>query len=804
MALPHLLNVIGLMFLCRTTLIYSSSSLSSPPFGLNLGSSLSVEKKEDFLISPNGFYTAGFYRVGENAYCFSIWFTKALSDGNRTLVWMANRDLPVNGKFSKLSLLKTGNLVLRDAYQRFPIWTTTTRDSTKSAQLKMNDSGNLCLQNKHGKVLWQSFDSPTDTLLPDQPLTKDAPLVSSRSLTNYSSGYYKLFFDSDNVVRLVYSDPKLTGIYWPSPDVRAWESGRNIYGSRRIATMDSSGHFISTDDLLFNTSDAGDQPLRRLTLDVDGNFRAYSLDEITGIWHVTWQALSNTCYIHGSCGENSTCSNDPVYGRKCSCLPNHRMINHTDWSYGCEPEFKPTLCGNGEDQFLHLPHFDFYGYDRRYMPNTTLEECKQVCRNMCDCKGFQFKNDWKKGFSICYPKFLLVNGLSSSDFNGSMYLKVPKDIPLSSKNIKVGEEFSLKCSWKPAIQLDRSYDVNRQNESIQLLMLIITSVLGALEIICITYFCYGTHSHSTTEGYLQAASGFRRFSYAELKKASGNFSNEIGRGGGGVVYKGVLSDNRIAAIKHLNESSKSQGEAELLAEITTLGKLNHMNLIEMWGYCAEGKHRLLVYEYMEYGSLAHNLYSSQLDWDQRFDIALGTAKGLAYLHEECLEWILHCDVKPHNILLDCCYKPKVADFGLSKLLDRDGTGNSEFTRARGTRGYMAPEWLFVNLPITAKVDVYSYGVVMLEMITGRSPTGANQSGGSEGRLDSWVREKMIATSGPNGWVEEIIDLTIEGEYDKKRMEILIKVALQCCEEDKDGRPTMSQVVDMLMHVEEHH
>ena len=211
------------------------------------------------------------------------------------------------------------------------------------------------------------------------------------------------------------------------------------------------------------------------------------------------------------------------------------------------------------------------------------------------------------------------------------------------------------------------------------------------------------------------------------------------------MYKGVLNDNRIVAIKRLNESSNKQGEAELLAEVTTLGKLNHMNLIEMWGYCAEGKHRLLVYEFMDNGSLAMNLNSSTLNWDRRFEIALGTAKGLAYLHEECLEWVLHCDVKPHNILLDSNYRPKVGDFGLSKLLDRDGGRDLEFTRARGTRGYMAPEWYFVNLPITSKVDVYSYGVVMLEMVTGRSPT----CGGLEGRLDRWVADKIIGIGGEN-------------------------------------------------------
>ncbi|KAJ0703229.1 putative protein kinase RLK-Pelle-SD-2b family [Helianthus annuus] len=222
-----------------------------------------------------------------------------------------------------------------------------------------------------------------------------------------------------------------------------------------------------------------------------------------------------------------------------------------------------------------------------------------------------------------------------------------------------------------------------------------------------------------------------------------------------------------------------------------------MNLIEIWGYCAEGKHRLLVYEYMENGSLSQNLQSNKLDWDKRLDIALAIEKGLAYLHEECLEWILHCDVKPHNILLDHDYKPKVADFGLSKLLDRNRTRDLEFTRARGTRGYMAPEWLFVNLPITSKVDVYIYRVVMLEMIT-----GASQCGGLEGRLDSWVREKIIVADGKNDWIREVVDSTVDGNYNMSTMGALIKVALRCCEEDKDAKPTMSQVVDMLLYVEE--
>lgn len=224
-----------------------------------------------------------------------------------------------------------------------------------------------------------------------------------------------------------------------------------------------------------------------------------------------------------------------------------------------------------------------------------------------------------------------------------------------------------------------------------------------------------------------------------------------------------------------------------------------MNLIEIWGYCAEAKHRLLVYEYMEHGSLAENLYSNSLDWDKRYQIAVGTAKGLAYLHDECLEWVLHCDVKPENILLDSGYNPKVADFGLSKLLNR-GTNisTSTFSKIRGTRGYMAPEWVY-NLPITSKVDVYSYGIVMLELITGRSPmtttsTLASSDSGLDGEeqrgLMSFVREKIREGA-------EIIDPNMNGAYDSGQLELLLKVAMQCAEDNKDARPSMSQVVDML-------
>ncbi|XP_059631078.1 putative receptor protein kinase ZmPK1 [Cornus florida] len=793
MCSPFLFTVISLLL----STPFSSSTL----LRITKGSSLSVEKPSNVLISANRIFSSGFYPVGNNAYCFAIWYYQSLNDGSYTMIWMANRDRPVNGKRSKLSLLKTGNIILTDA-DFLVVWATETTWAS-SVQLELCDTGNLVLHTLAGKILWQSFDSPTDTLLPQQLLTKKTILVSSRSRSNYSSGSYKLYFDDDNVLRLLFDGLETSSVYWPDPWLIPWEAGRSTYNNSRTAILDSSGHFKSSDDLKFSAADLGIGPKRRLTVDVDGNFRLYSLNEKLRAWVVSWQAKDNPCTIHGICGPNSLCTYHPKGGRRCNCIQGYKMKNHKDWSYGCESDFALS-CNNDEAAFIKHPHVEFYGYDIEYFPNQTLEGCEEKCLKHCNCKGFQFKYDTINGYSLCYPKALLLNGYRSLEFKDPIYIKLPKS-NLSSYD-KPHQEFRLDCLHQVTALLDRAYKKQQENGTVKF-MLWFACGCGGVEIIgflfVLLYVLYRNRqgSRATEKGYLQVATGFRKFTYAELKKATCNFSIEIGRGGSGVVYKGILSDNKVAAIKRLTEAN--QGEEEFLAEVSTIGRLNHMNLTETWGYCVEGKHRLLVYEYMEQGSLAENITSNTLDLKKRFEIALGTAKGLAYLHEECLEWVLHCDVKPQNILLDSNYQPKVADFGLSKLFNRGGIGNSSFSRMRGTRGYMAPEWVF-NLPITSKVDVYSYGVVMLEMITGRSPTGAvhtkDDNGGMEHRrLVTWVREKMRETTTGNGsWIEEIIDTAMDGEYDKNKMELLVRVALQCAEEDKDARPTMSKVVEMLL------
>ncbi|CAA6664478.1 unnamed protein product [Spirodela intermedia] len=380
-----------------------------------------------------------------------------------------------------------------------------------------------------------------------------------------------------------------------------------------------------------------------------------------------------------------------------------------------------------------------------------------------------------------------------------MYIKVPASAGVRKEDGGALIHSGLQCS-------DRSLPISRSPYLKYLVGFV--GALGALEAIMIILgwrFVRRAHrSLGPAEmGYrCQLVVGFRRFTYAQLKAMTRNFSKEIGNGGFGSVYRGVLEDGRTAvAVKRLE--GVTQGEAEFWAEVAVIGRINHINLVRVWGFCAEGKNRLLVYEYLENGSLDKLLFASDaakvLNWEKRYAIAVETAMVLAYLHEECLEWVLHCDVKPQNILLDGQYRPKLADFGMSKLTERGAAagGSSrrvkcEVSRVRGTRGYMAPEWM-VNQEITAKADVYSFGVVLLELITGKSAT----TGVSEGQwndLIRWVDERMEGRHG----MDKMVDEGLNGGYDEVQAELVLRVALLCVRTNKNETPAMSTVVGLLL------
>jgi len=207
-----------------------------------------------------------------------------------------------------------------------------------------------------------------------------------------------------------------------------------------------------------------------------------------------------------------------------------------------------------------------------------------------------------------------------------------------------------------------------------------------------------------------------RFTDQQLRIATDNYSYWLGSGGFGVVYKGSFSNGTMIAVKVLHGSSDKRIDQQFIAEVGTIGKVHHFNLVKLYGFCFEKNLIALVYEYMENGSLDKYLFQETtiLGFEKLQEIAIGTARGISYLHEECQQRIIHFDIKPGNILLDTNFKPKVADFGLAKLCNRENT-HITMTGGRGTPGYAAPE-LWMPFPVTHKCDVYSFGILLFEII----------------------------------------------------------------------------------------
>lgn len=302
---------------------------------------------------------------------------------------------------------------------------------------------------------------------------------------------------------------------------------------------------------------------------------------------------------------------------------------------------------------------------------------------------------------------------------------------------------------------------------------------------------------------LKISSQLRKFAFNELKSATRNFRPEslLGEGGFGCVFKGWINESGTTpvragtgltvAVKTLNHDGL-QGHKEWLAEVNFLGDLLHPNLVKLIGYCIEDDQRMLVYEFMPRGSLENHLFrrSLPLPWSIRMKIALGAAKGLAFLHEEAERPVIYRDFKTSNILLDADYNAKLSDFGLAKD-GPEGDKTHVSTRVMGTYGYAAPEYVMTG-HLTSKSDVYSFGVVLLEMLTGRRSMDKTRPNG-EHNLVEWARPCL----GERKKFYRIIDPRLEGRFSIRGSQKAAQLAARCLTRDPKARPLMSEVVEAL-------
>ncbi|CAN6587927.1 unnamed protein product [Malus baccata var. baccata] len=299
--------------------------------------------------------------------------------------------------------------------------------------------------------------------------------------------------------------------------------------------------------------------------------------------------------------------------------------------------------------------------------------------------------------------------------------------------------------------------------------------------------------YSTIEDFLQRNNNFMpiRYSYSDVKKMTRRFKDKLGEGGFGSVFKGKLRSGRFVAVKVLGKP-KADGQ-DFITEIATIGRIHHANVVQLVGYCVEGSKRALVYDFMPNGSLDKYIYSKEgsvpLTIKNMYEVSLGVAQGIEYLHQGCEMQILHFDIKPHNILLDENFKAKVSDFGLAKLYPVDNSIVS-LTAARGTLGYIAPELFYKNIGgVSYKSDVYSFGMLLMEMASRRKNLNPTVEHSSQIYFPMWVYDQYI--------VGNNLEMDNVTEEEKKVIRKMVITALWCIQMKPSDRPSMSKVVEML-------
>ena len=599
--------------------------------------------------------------------------------------------------------------------------------------LQLGDDGNLVLLNATLGVVWQSFDTPTDTLLPGQELllTSNRPLTAWRGLNDWAVGYYFCGW-------LPFNGSIFLTLYWngqsiPDWNASSWSSNEVTLGNGTIVypyqidfelsnymSLFSNGSFYvgnaSNPDLVMSSASNAIGPLRRVTLDYDGGLRLYSWTfPSSQQWtlEMSWTPPLGPCAVFAECGPYGVCQPDPqsaTYLGSCWCPEGFVPIYPNDMFKGCKRQYEipPGLCASNTTklEMVEVGYMDFPYADRLYPYVITNETaCTQMCLDDCRCNGAVF---WRRD-GRCYVKSdpLFNGGFPQDDGNHTAYLKILSG-PLNPS------------SNRPPIEL------------------IVGSVTAGVILVClgvalVLWRCWKRRGSMQLKHpmFADQIACPRKFTLRELSAATKNFSSSelIGSGGMGSVYKGELKPKgTVIAVKRIRQESRGS-EQGFLAEASSISQIRHRNLVQLKGWCMEDGRLLLVYDFMPNGSLDQWLYNGkrektgkELSWNLRYSILTGIAAALTYLHEDWQQCVLHRDVKSSNVLLDAEFNAHLGDFGLARLIDHQKMEKT--TLMAGTLGYMAPEMPYTG-KATKETDVYSFGVLMLEVVCGRKPVDSS-------------------------------------------------------------------------------
>ncbi|KAI3694466.1 hypothetical protein L1987_77431 [Smallanthus sonchifolius] len=741
--------------------------------------------EEDTLVSPGGAFVLGFFKPGssENRY-IGIWYKK-ISD--KTVVWVANRNLPLTGASSGvLKIVRPGNLVLLNNITNGIMWSSNTT-SSGSATAKLDDFGNLIMTDgDQEKILWQSFDYPTDTTLPGMKFGKDLltgrewKLASWKSSEDPAPGEYTFSIDTHGYPQNILKqgvDIKFRAGPWNGLRF----SGASGFNQNMIYTYNM---VINETVAAFTYNLVNSSVVSRFTLNSSGDLQRWVWLEDAKRWQLLVTLGKGICDSYNMCGAYGSCST--VNPQRCMCLDETKFVpsnrtrwEETDWSGGCVRR-KPLDCENGTDRFMRYSNVKWPDTHNSWfnMSMNTLKECEAVCQKNCSCMAYAHTNITGEG-SGCLLWFNdLLDIRVITDGNG-------------------GQDIFVRMSASELVSENRGKKIK-----FILLAVFLGVVIIGLSSALLWYVLRNRH-HPQPMGeegeslhvYESQKEGMELplFSFSTVASSTTGFSpdNKLGEGGFGPVYKGVLEGKEIA-VKRLSMTSK-QGLDEFKNEVICISKLQHRNLVKLLGCSIEGDEKLLIYEYMPNKSLDFFIFdktqSSLLDWTKRFHIIEGIARGLLYLHQDSRLRIIHRDLKASNILLDLDMNPKISDFGIARSFGGNETQAST-ERVVGTYGYMSPEYALDGL-FSTKSDVFSFGVLVLEIVSGNRnrgfvhPKHNNNLIGHAWRLYNEGRSM------------EFIDSALDEPSDPSEVLRSIEVGLLCVQQSPEDRPDMSSVVRML-------
>ncbi|CAA0307293.1 unnamed protein product [Arabidopsis thaliana] len=758
-----------------------------PTFGyadINTSSPLSIGQT---LSSPDGVYELGFFSPNNSRKQYvGIWFKNIAP---QVVVWVANRDKPVTKTAANLTISSNGSLILLDGTQDV-IWSTGEAFTSNKCHAELLDTGNLVvIDDVSGKTLWKSFENLGNTMLPQSSVMYDIPRGKNRVLTSWRSnsdpspGEFTLEFTPQvppqGLIR------RGSSPYWRSgPWAKTRFSG--------IPGIDASyvSPFTVLQDVAKGTASFSYSMLRNyklsyVTLTSEGKMKILWNDGKS--WKLHFEAPTSSCDLYRACGPFGLCvrSRNP----KCICLKGFVPKSDDEWKKGnwtsgcvrrtqlsCHTNSSTITQGKETDSFYHMTRVktpDLY----QLAGFLNAEQCYQDCLGNCSCTAFAYISGigclvWNREL-VDTVQFLsdgesLSLRLASSELAGSNRTKIILGTTVSL-SIFVILVFAAYKSWRYR---------TKQNEPNPM-------------------FIHSSQDAWAKDMEPQDVSGVNLFDMHTIRTATNNFSssNKLGQGGFGPVYKGKLVDGKEIAVKRLSSSS-GQGTDEFMNEIRLISKLQHKNLVRLLGCCIKGEEKLLIYEYLVNKSLDVFLFDStlkfEIDWQKRFNIIQGVARGLLYLHRDSRLRVIHRDLKVSNILLDEKMIPKISDFGLARM--SQGTQYQDNTRrVVGTLGYMAPEYAWTGV-FSEKSDIYSFGVLLLEIIIGEKISRFSEEGKT---LLAYAWESWCETKGVDLLDQALADSSHPAEVGR-----CVQIGLLCVQHQPADRPNTLELMSMLTTISE--